>query len=625
MIWEHLYDEHDENTSNVVDVYIRYLRNKIDKGFEPPLIMTRWGEGYMLRGHRVMKSIRLSLMVCFLGLLALAFGAVSVLVYHTTYQTLLAKKAATAELIEAQYRENCTKARERVDTALLAQATALSSVVDFPRKPSPHELTLGFALMNSLTPMGRFTVTAWGPSRRDGTFGLEKAPGPYGRDLYQRYYSERKFNDEALDQVVDPQVANFCQINSLLGPSYHSPSLRQDSRSLPFDAAAAPHRVIGWEYDEVLLGEDETLRRVTLTAPYPRFFHFGFFFPGPRSGRGPDSRDGDKDKPPPPRPEPTLRPAIVVQCAVDTARLNAILTDLAAHHEHEMTQLDAETKESLSSLSNRLLAIFVATFAATAVGGLILVSLGLTPLGRLSDAVSRVSEKDFRLQLGKGRLPVELKPIAARLGLTLEQLRQAFAREKQAAADISHELRTPLAALLTTIDVTLKKPRSAEDYREVLQDCRASGQQMSRLVERLLVLARLDAGVDPLRKRPFDLADLADQCTNMVRPLAQARSLLLTFENPGPTNLETDPDKLREVLNNLLHNAIQYNRPNGSVELKVVRHNGSVRMQVRDTGIGIPPEARDTSSSASTARTPPGKATATTPASAWRLSRVTWN
>jgi len=50
MIWEHLYDEHDESTSNVVDVYIRYLRNKIDKAFDLPLILTRWGEGYMLRG-----------------------------------------------------------------------------------------------------------------------------------------------------------------------------------------------------------------------------------------------------------------------------------------------------------------------------------------------------------------------------------------------------------------------------------------------------------------------------------------------------------------------------------------------------------------------------------------------
>ena len=51
MIWEHLYDEQDESTSNVVDVYIRYLRNKIDKGFDPPLILTRWGEGYSLRGE----------------------------------------------------------------------------------------------------------------------------------------------------------------------------------------------------------------------------------------------------------------------------------------------------------------------------------------------------------------------------------------------------------------------------------------------------------------------------------------------------------------------------------------------------------------------------------------------
>lgn len=53
MIWDHLYDEHDESTSNVVDVYIRYLRQKIDKGFDPPLILTRWGEGYLLRGEDV--------------------------------------------------------------------------------------------------------------------------------------------------------------------------------------------------------------------------------------------------------------------------------------------------------------------------------------------------------------------------------------------------------------------------------------------------------------------------------------------------------------------------------------------------------------------------------------------
>ncbi len=58
MIWEHLYDEYDENTSNVVDVYIRYLRNKIDKGFEPSLILTRWGEGYMLRNEDDLPAVK---------------------------------------------------------------------------------------------------------------------------------------------------------------------------------------------------------------------------------------------------------------------------------------------------------------------------------------------------------------------------------------------------------------------------------------------------------------------------------------------------------------------------------------------------------------------------------------
>src|SRR5207302_3466720 len=121
-----------------------------------------------------------------------------------------------------------------------------------------------------------------------------------------------------------------------------------------------------------------------------------------------------------------------------------------------------------------------------------------------------------------------LSPIAERLAETLEQLKRAFAREKQATADISHELRTPLAALMTTIDVVLRKQRSADEYREALQDCRASGQQINEAVERLLALARLDAGVDRLRRQPVDAANLARQCLSVVRPLAEVNGLRLS-------------------------------------------------------------------------------------------------
>src|SRR5262249_58468641 len=138
-----------------------------------------------------------------------------------------------------------------------------------------------------------------------------------------------------------------------------------------------------------------------------------------------------------------------------------------------LADLEAESQATLAAVRDRILWISLVAFTATVVGGFWLVRLGLLPLNRLSDAVSRVSEKDFRLQLHNTRFPQELKPIVGRLTQTLEMLRRAFAREKQAAADISHELRTPLAALLTIIEVTLKKPRSPEQYQEALQDCQA--------------------------------------------------------------------------------------------------------------------------------------------------------
>ena len=236
--------------------------------------------------------------------------------------------------------------------------------------------------------------------------------------------------------------------------------------------------------------------------------------------------------------------------------------------------------------------ISLTTFAAILGGGFWLVRRGLAPLQRLSEAVSRVSEKDFRLRIDDDHLPRELEPIVDRLKLTLEALSRAFSREKQAAADISHELRTPLAALLTTIEVALRRPRSPEEYRDILNDCHATGKQMSHLVERLLTLARLDAGVDTLRPRQVDVAALAEQCTALVRPLAEARGLRLQVHCAGPAPLTADPDKLREVLTNLLHNAIEYNKPDGSVELTVARDNGALRVEVSDTGVGISPEAR---------------------------------
>ena len=145
---------------------------------------------------------------------------------------------------------------------------------------------------------------------------------------------------------------------------------------------------------------------------------------------------------------------------------------------------------------------------------------------------------------------------------------------------------------MTTLEVALRKTRTPEEYRNLLEECRASGQHMYQLVERLLTLARLDAGADQYRPTSVDVIDVALSCADLIRPLARARGLDLRLNLPDPITTETDANKLREVLTNLLHNAVEYNKPNGAIDFTVERTNGHVRMEVRDTGIGIKPEAR---------------------------------
>lgn len=539
-----------------------------------------------------MKSIRLSLVFYFLALLALALGAVSLLVFRTAHQTLLAKKEATRQLLEAQHKEGRDKAKAKLDEDLLAQAHLLRRMVQFqmPARLRYREVNTPVGLLTAATvPNGQFLMAAWvaeGAPPGEPSGGPPPLSARLARELIHRLWGAFEIGFKESDP--HPEEGTYFQIDTDWGSSYRSPSLEEKNWWLPFDASMfTQDRSPGEVPDDIRLPSGPKVRRVLLkVSGFPRR-------PG-SGGRGRSSpgRRGPDPKPPPSPPAMTIQPSIAIQCASDTSRVDPVLAELDDRYRAGLERLDDETDASLLALRNRLLAIALATFAASAVGGFALVRVGLAPLHRLSDAVSRVSPKDFRLPLDKQRLPQELTGIADRLAQTLDMLKRAFAREKQAAADISHELRTPLAALLTTTEVALRKPRSPEEYREILADCRESGQQMSRLVERLLILARLDAGVDTLRAQAVDVANLAEQCAALVRPLAEARSLRLHVHSDGPTPLVADPDKLREVLTNLLHNAIQYNRPEGSIEVAVARANGHLRLEVRDTGIGIAPEAR---------------------------------
>jgi heavy metal sensor kinase len=523
-----------------------------------------------------MRSIRWSLVVYFLVLVAVALGGVSWFGYQSVQSALEAKEASTRVLLTAQHEENKKRTHDEFDKRLDKQA---------------HEQELAsYAVfhVHQVEPLYVFGAIGCDPLMLPGWLFESLVPT---QDIRRARPIDIRFHGEFEDDVPVLEAGQYYQAFRFRGqPLQHSDNLRTPERELSAEIRRkVDQNQVHFDWFEVQPGTK--IRRVTFRASV-RNMTEGLIVPSLRSF-------GPKLKIEPPKlakgPRGPFFPiTIYIQYAsepLDQEREDAVAklqTDLT----RDLAVLKDDTDSALAELRKRMMWVGLTTFAALVVGGFWLIRVGLMPLDRLSDAVSRVSERDFRLRLDDKPLPTELRPIAERLRQTLEQLQRAFAREKQAAADISHELRTPLAALLTTLDVGLRKERTVEEYRELLEYSRASGQQMTQLVERLLSLARLDAGVDTLRPREVDVAALADQCAALVRPLAEARGLRLNVHKDGPACISGDPEKLREVLTNLLHNAIEYNRPDGVIEVAVARNNGNLQMEVRDTGIGISPEAK---------------------------------
>jgi heavy metal sensor kinase len=526
-----------------------------------------------------MKSIRLSLIVYFLVLSGVALGAVSWLVY-----------ANGAAMVRASAESKQRLLLKEADKRLLDRARTLARFSRWSHDHLEDFYPLG-ALGTVLQPGGVLNAPLWLCQGYAPQAGVARFLTPPQITI--------EMADDVLQNVEDGLAGEFYQLNRVNGRLIERSTSLGDQVLPLSEQARQIDDLFGAFYDDVTLQSGEHLRVVTIKI-MPRPSHLPNVFPDPFYRWGP-GRFGKQPPPPLSMDRPGDRrgpgrargpgPIAYLQCA--TALHEAGLGGSRSDLDRRLAQVASEASETLAALRWRLFWISGLTFIALAGGGFWLVRLGLLPLARVSEAVSRVSAKDFRLPLDDRGLPSELQPIVARLKQTLDQLRRTFDREKQAAADISHELRTPLAALLTTLDVGLRKPRSAEEYRELLLECRASGRQMTHLVERLLALARLDAGVDHLRPRDVDAAIVAEECTALVRPLAQARDLTLQVHHHGPAPMRTDPDKLREILTNLLHNAIQYNRPHGSIEIAVQRKNGHVDLEVQDTGIGIAPDAKE--------------------------------
>jgi heavy metal sensor kinase len=222
-------------------------------------------------------------------------------------------------------------------------------------------------------------------------------------------------------------------------------------------------------------------------------------------------------------------------------------------------------------------------------GGWWVATRAIRPIEDISSTAIKIAGGDLSHRINASDTESELGRLAGVLNSTFARLEAAFANQVRFTSDASHELRTPVSVILSQTQTALSRQRTANDYRETLEACQRAAQRMRNLIESLLELARLDAGQQPMKLHSFDLSRVTRDCVELIKPLAAERNVEIRCELP-PVQCLGDPERMGQVVTNLLSNAIHFNREKGEVCLKIDAENGTASLTVSDTGVGIPAE-----------------------------------
>jgi len=224
-------------------------------------------------------------------------------------------------------------------------------------------------------------------------------------------------------------------------------------------------------------------------------------------------------------------------------------------------------------------------------GGFLLATKSLAPLRWMAEQARNITDKNLESGLDIGPAHEELRVLSDSFNELLSRLDQSLETMRRFVADASHELRTPLAVIRGEADVALDHDRSPTEYKESLAIIQDEARRLTRLIDDLLNLARADAGHMNLRVEEFYMNDLLVECCRSVQGAAVAKNIGVECQSPGDMAYRGDQELLRRLVLNLLDNAIRYTPPGGKVSVRLEAANGDLRLQVSDTGIGIPPDA----------------------------------
>lgn len=210
----------------------------------------------------------------------------------------------------------------------------------------------------------------------------------------------------------------------------------------------------------------------------------------------------------------------------------------------------------------------------------------LSPIDHITKTARQIGARGLNQRLNMNGPDDEVTRLANAFDEMLDRLETAFQRGQRFTADVSHELRTPLTIIKGTAEVALRG-KEPQDYREALVTIDDEVDRMANIIDALLTLARADAGQQQLEMGTVDLKELVESVHTAFAPIAAEKNIVLN-KTAASIKVRGDPDRLRQLLHNLVANALKYTPRGGAVTLSLEKDGDWAKITVADTGIGIP-------------------------------------
>jgi len=242
-----------------------------------------------------------------------------------------------------------------------------------------------------------------------------------------------------------------------------------------------------------------------------------------------------------------------------------------------------EDDRLIAVFRRRLLYVLALGSGGCAIFGWWAATSGLRPIRRIEASTRNITAHRLRERLVAADVPQELRDLVGALNAMLDRLELAFARLSRFSADLAHELRTPITNLTGEAEVALSGERSAQDYRQVVESSLEEFRRLSRLITRMLFLARAEDPGTAIRPGPVPSRQLLEEVLAFFEASAAEQGVALEGQAEG--QLRGDADLLRQALANLVGNALQATLRGGAIRVTV-----GPGIQVTDTGRGIPAE-----------------------------------